>query len=119
MRAVALLLCLAPAQAQDLSGIWLGSIKAGVLELRLGLHISTSADGTSTAKHDPTDQGVNGLAMDKIALAERAVSFEVPTVRGSFQGTVNEGGTGLIGNWKQGPATTPLAFKKVDALPTV
>ena len=52
------------ARAQDIAGDWQGTIKTGMGELRLVLHVTKNADGTLKATVDSPDQNAAGVAID-------------------------------------------------------
>jgi hypothetical protein len=110
--AVALLLSTAGlAQAQDIVGDWHGTLKVGPdMELRLALHV-TKGEGELTATMDSLDQGANGIPVTAIKLDGSKVTFTVDAVRGTYEGTVNAGGTAIEGTWSQGQPL-PLAWTR-------
>ncbi len=105
----------APAQGPGFEGHWLGTLNAGGASLRLALHIETGSAGSLTGKMDSIDQGAIGIPLSSVTHKGRAVSFEIPAIRGSYQGTLNEAGDTLEGTWTQGPASLPLSFKRSAA----
>ena len=44
-------------------GTWLGTIQAGAVKLRFGVHLSRDAGGNLKGTLDSLDQGANGLAI--------------------------------------------------------
>jgi CubicO group peptidase (beta-lactamase class C family) len=96
------------AQAQpNIAGDYLGSL--GPLHVRLHLKVDTS--GSITGTLDSPDQGANGIPCADFHLDERALSFTVPAVHGSWKGTVANDGALLSGAWDQG-SPTPLNFAR-------
>jgi hypothetical protein len=98
------------AHGQDLTGDWQGSLNTGMGELRIVLHITKAADGTLKAVLDSPDQGIVGMPVDSIKLDGNKLAFTVNVVKGSYEGTVKNGGS-ITGNWAQ-PKKMPLEFKK-------
>jgi hypothetical protein len=111
--AVALLLSTTGlAQAQDIVGDWQGTLKVGAdVELRLALHVIKGDDGLK-AMLDSIDQGANGIPVTAIKLEGSKVTFTVDAVRGTYEGTVNAGGTAIDGTWKQGGRSLPLVLTR-------
>src|SRR5882762_1382123 len=88
MRTLLLLLAAVPLTAQTpMEGQWLGSIKAGAIELRVALHLNKSPNGSFTGALDSIDQGARGLPVNDIVRKDNELSFKVPTVNGSWAGT--------------------------------
>jgi hypothetical protein len=74
----------------------LGTLQAGPMKLRLALHIERAGAGY-TGKMDSLDQGANGIPLSAIQTDGAAARFQVPSVRGSFEGTVNGDSTEIAG----------------------
>jgi hypothetical protein len=100
-----------PAVAQTvtvatLAGEWKGSLMG---QLPLVLHLEVDAKGALTATMDSPSQGANGLAGDNVKLGDgAALSFDIPSVGGSYAGTVDAGGKTINGTWTQQGRSTPL-----------
>lgn len=103
------------AQPASFDGHWMGTLDAGAVQLRIALHIEKDASGALTGKMDSIDQGANGIPLTAVTLNDKAVSFDVPAVRGNYKGNMNEAGTEITGTWSQGPASLPLTFKRSAA----
>jgi uncharacterized protein len=100
-----------------LEGTWLGPLKVGSQELRLGFSVIV-VNGKLTATLDSIDQGANGLPVKEVTYQDGAVRFDVMGIGAVFEGKMNKEGTEIAGEWKQGKATLPLTLKRVDKLPT-
>lgn len=101
------MLCLAAAAAETPK---LGGEYSGVLgALHLKLHLKVGAGGAPEGTLDSVDQGAMGLVCANFRLAEKSLSFEVPSVSGKWHGTVSEDGARLDGSWSQGEEM-PLLF---------
>jgi pimeloyl-ACP methyl ester carboxylesterase len=98
------------AQAQNITGDWLGTLHVGAAELRLVLHV-TAADGGYKATLDSIDQAANGIPIDSISLKDSKVSFTAETIRGSYEGTVSADGAAITGTWTQ-TEPLPLEFRR-------
>jgi D-alanyl-D-alanine-carboxypeptidase/D-alanyl-D-alanine-endopeptidase len=109
--AIALLLSTAGlAQAQDIVGDWQATLKVGEVELRLALHVTKGADGL-TATLDSIDQGAKAIPVTAIKLESSKLTFTVDAVSGTYEGTVNAGGTAIEGTWSQGQPL-PLSWAR-------
>jgi hypothetical protein len=99
------------ARAQNITGDWQGTLKAGPAELRLVLHIAQNADGTYHATLDSIDQASYGLPVSSMSLKDSKLNFTVDVVHGTYEGKVNADASEISGTWSQGQPL-PLAFKK-------
>lgn len=95
----------------DISGNWLGVLKVPGAELRLVLKVTKNADGSFSSKLDSIDQGANDIPVAQTILKDGKVHLDLPVIQGTFDGTLNEAGTEITGEWKQGTAF-PLIFKR-------
>jgi hypothetical protein len=95
-------------------GFWYGPLKAGPVELRLGLSIAKSADGTLRGAMDSLDEGVLDVPMDEVRIADRAVSFTIKRLAISYQGTLSTDGQTLTGIFTQGSAALPFTLQRTD-----
>jgi pimeloyl-ACP methyl ester carboxylesterase len=100
-----------------LEGTWLGTLKVGEKELRLGFSV-VALEGKLTATLDSVDQGVNGIPITEVVSQDGMVKFDVKLIKAVFEGKFNKEGTEIAGEWAQGGAKLPLTLKRVDKLPT-
>lgn len=103
-----------PSSVQTSQEIWQGALEVGGAKLRLVLKISKAPDGTLTATMDSIDQGAMSLPVDSITIEGKTMRFTMKQIGSSYEGTLNEGGTEVSGQWKQGGVSLPLVFKKAD-----
>ena len=96
--------------AQDIAGDWQGTLKAGPAELRLVVHITKSGD-TYSGTMDSIDQGARGIPLSSIALKDSKLTFEVPSIQGSYEGTVAKDANSISGTWTQAQSL-PLDLKR-------
>ena len=99
------------AQAQDVAGDWLGTVSMPNGELRLALHISKT-DGGLTATLDSVDQGVSGIPLDTIALADAKLTFNSSRLKFNYQGSVDAAATTIDGSIAGGDGSLPLVFRR-------
>ena len=111
-RWLSLLVCTGAALAQT-PGI--GGDYSGMLgPLHLKLHLTAGASGVTAGTLDSLDQGAMGLPCAHFSLKEKALSFDVPSVGGTWHGTVSADGATLDGSWSQGQEM-PLVFRREGA----
>ena len=102
--------------APNLDGIWLGTINASGVKLRIAFHVK-SKDGKTSTTMDSLDQGVKGIQVNEFAAKDALVRIDVQGIKGTFEGKLNKEATEIVGDWKQGDSTFTLALKRVDKLP--
>ncbi|MFN3326159.1 MAG: alpha/beta hydrolase family protein [Bryobacteraceae bacterium] len=110
-------LAVLPAQtpAPSIVGSWMGVLETGGPKLRIALHVSENALGGLEAKMDSLDQGARGIPVAKVAQDGAAVRLELPQLRASYEGTLQENGE-ITGTWRQGPGSLPLTFRRGEEL---
>jgi uncharacterized protein len=108
-----------PAQGVPGTGIagnWRGSIKTlpGV-ELRLALELQKNASGQVEGVLVSLDQGSARIPITGFSEKDGSVTFETPSVQGSFAGKMNADGSELAGSWSQMGNSTPLVLKRLPS----
>jgi hypothetical protein len=99
--------------AQDITGDWQGTIRTGMGELRLVLHVAKNPDGIFKALIDSPDQGAPGVPIDSITFEGNKLRFTSAPLKATYEGTLK--GTDFIkGDWTQG-SKLPLDFKKTTS----
>jgi hypothetical protein len=101
-----------PSGSRVLEGAWQGTLQAGPSQLRLVLKFTKNADGTFSGTMDSIDQGARDLPISQITFKDPALQFEMSAIGASYTGTLNKEKTEISGQWSQGGATLPLAFKR-------
>jgi non-heme chloroperoxidase len=100
--------------AQDISGDWQGTLKAGPQELRLVVKIGKAANGGWNATLFSIDQSPDwgtGIPADSVTLQGPDLKFKVDMVGGAYEGKIGAGGTSVEGTWTQG-MRLPLEFRR-------
>lgn len=116
MRNLIVVLVAAVAFAQAPSGVdgnWQGTLAAGALNLRLGLHITKTSTGEYKSTLDSIDQGQMGLAVTLTTFSGKVLHVELPNAHIEYDGTLSPDGKEIAGAFTQG-AKIPLTFKRVD-----
>ncbi|MFH0756994.1 MAG: alpha/beta hydrolase [Bacteroidota bacterium] len=100
-------------------GIWLGTLKLNSIELRLGITISGSEEGTLKAVLTSIDQGGAEIPMDQATLFMDTLSVESAALGLKMKGAVDVKNGTWDTQFKQGPVTLPLTMYKVEHLPAL
>ena len=105
------------AQPKEVVGNWSGALLAGGGSLRLALHVKADSAGKLSVTLDSLDQHAMGLAGKNAVLKGDSFSFEIPSVSGTYTGTLDDDGKNIRGTWSQG-VPLPLAFTRENGGPT-
>jgi len=92
----------AQVKASPIDGDWTGTLHAGDISLRLVFHFHAAPGGKISCSLDSLDQGALGIACSDVKLSGQKLTLEVPSVHGSYYGTLSSDGTQLSGTWSQG-----------------
>ena len=92
-------------------GTWLGTIEVEGRAMRLQLELRNRPDTTSAGKVTNLDQGVE-IPVSTILQKGSTLTLELKMVSGSYEGTLNQAGTELVGTWTQESAALPLIFRR-------
>ncbi|MBA2503122.1 MAG: alpha/beta hydrolase, partial [Pyrinomonadaceae bacterium] len=76
------------------------------------LKVAQAADGSLTSTLDSLDQAATNLPVDTITLDGARVRFEMKRLGAIYEGTLSANKSEIVGEWKQGPTTLPLTFKR-------
>jgi len=101
----------------DVVGDWSGALQAGGGSLRLALHVSKDAAGKLSVTLDSLDQNAMELQGSNAVLKGNSFSFEIPTVSGTYTGTLDSDGKNIRGIWSQG-VPLPLLLTRETGGPT-
>jgi len=103
----------ASALAQDITGIWQGTLNAGGHDLRLVTKFSKDDAGGWKGTAYSIDQGGAPIGLSKIVAKDGAVSFSIAQIGGEYAGTLSPDGGTITGTWKQGDNPLPLVYTRV------
>src|SRR5216683_2246875 len=100
---------------KSVEGTWQGSLKVGVMELRLAFKISKKPNGSLTATMDSIDQGAKDIPVDDVTWHDPDLKLELKKIPGTgiFEGKASKDYSEFEGNWKQGGKSFPLPIKRV------
>jgi hypothetical protein len=106
----------AAATPSRIDGIWLGTLEAMNVKLRIQAHITSDRTGKEYCSIDSLDQGAMGLPCDNVQFKGDQLSFEVPVVHGRWTGTLSDNGNELNGVWSQGKDLPLKLTRQTSAL---
>jgi fermentation-respiration switch protein FrsA (DUF1100 family) len=104
--------------SKGLDGMWEGTLKTGLVDLRLLFKISRKPDGKLTGTLNSLDQGARDLPIDVIELKDRQVRLELTKLKAAFRGTMTEDASTITGHWHQS-VKLPLTLRRTDKAPTL
>jgi fermentation-respiration switch protein FrsA (DUF1100 family) len=104
------------AETEDIEGIWMGTLKVSVVELRIVFEIITKADGTLAATMDSPDQRAENIAVSRVTFEDGRLYLESKVIQGTYKGQIKEDGS-IEGEWQQGGISFPLLLKRIDEAP--
>jgi pimeloyl-ACP methyl ester carboxylesterase len=100
--------------AQDISGDWQATMKAGTQELRILLQIGKGDNGEWRATMLSIDQSPDrgtGMPTTSFSLDGSNIRFAIGAVGGSYEGELSADRASINGTWKQG-RPMPLEFRR-------
>jgi serine-type D-Ala-D-Ala carboxypeptidase/endopeptidase len=101
----------------SLDGNWLGILKDGTEALHLRLAVKTSSSGQTHFTLYSIDRGNVPILCANMQWKGKALSFDVPAVKGHWGGKVSADRKKLSGIWNQG-TPLPLNFSRQSAAQT-
>lgn len=104
----------APPAVPSLSGVWLGTLRAGSKELRIQLHLDLATTPAACAI-DSLDEHVMGIPCTNVFASASVISFDVPAVPGTLKGTPSADGNTLNTMWSQGGGQIELVLTRQTA----
>ncbi len=100
-------------QAQNITGTWQGSLKAGAQELRTVIKISLEDDKLKAVFYS-IDQRSPAIPVNTIVKDGSNIKMTISALNGSYEGKVSADGNSMTGTWTQG---APLPLNLVRATP--
>jgi serine-type D-Ala-D-Ala carboxypeptidase/endopeptidase len=105
---------IASSKPSGVDEVWLGTLTAGAASLRVQIKVKSDAADPKSCTLDSLDQHAIGLECANVQFAAPNFSFDVPAVKGHWEGKLSEDGKSLNGNWSQGSALV-LNFTRQQA----
>jgi uncharacterized protein (TIGR03435 family) len=103
--------------AQSFRGTWQGALKVPQArngELRIVIKIEPTEKDTLGAEFYSIDQNPTPLKADSVTTNGAGIKITIPTVNGTYEGTLSPDGNTITGTWTQGQAT-PLSLARATA----
>ena len=94
-------------------GDWSGAIDTPGGPLKAVIHVKSDRAGKEFVSFDSPTQGAFGLEGDNAVLKGDAFSFDLPVVKGRYEGKLSADGKTIAGTWSQGAELT-LVFTRVE-----
>jgi len=104
------------AESECIEGLWMGTLKVSVAELRIVFKISANPDGSLTATMDSPDQRAENIPVNKITFENGRLYLESKVVQGTYDGQIKEDGS-IEGKRQQSGFSIPLVLKHVEEAP--
>ena len=104
-----------PRNDSDLQGYWKGTLKPGNQTIRVALKIADRADGTFRVAGDSPDQGAKDVEATAVSYHRPAVKVEFGGIGGYYEGTLDDSGRFITGNWMGGDKPLPLTLERARA----
>ena len=98
----------------SLSGVWLGTLRAGGKGLRIQIHLDLASTPAACAL-DSLDQHAMGIPCTNVVASATAISFDVPAVHGTLKGSPSADGNTLNTTWSQGGPELALVLTRQAA----
>ena len=96
-----------PAVSEEFEGDWM-SMGGG----RMIFHFRNRPDNTVEATIDTPNANAFGLPLNDVKQTGRQIEFGIKVAHASFQGTLNQEGTEITGQFKHGENSMPLTLRK-------
>src|SRR5262249_24884090 len=91
---------------------WESVLKLGDVKLRLVLKVSDGPNGQLQAVMDSPDQGATDLEVNSISLQGNVLRVEMKRLQIAYEGTINPGGSEIVGTFTQAGTSVQLVFHK-------
>jgi uncharacterized protein (TIGR03435 family) len=101
--------------AQNITGTWQGTLKAGPQELRTVYKISLEDDKLKAVLYS-IDQGGQPINASAITQDGSAIKIKIAQINGTYEGKLSADGNTITGTWDQGLGN-PLPLNLVRATP--
>ena len=105
--------------ANDVAGVWEGSLQVQAATLRLVLKVNRAAGGGYAATLDSVDQGAKDIPVNTLTVSNRTVRVELSALGAAYEAEINARATEMSGQWRQGPLSLPLTMLRTTTPSTV
>lgn len=107
------------AQQNQIVGNWQGALKISSIQLRIVFNVIETENQKLIATLDSPDQGAFGIPVDTVIFNPPYVKFEVTSIVGFFEGSLNETAQSISGKWNQGRQSFDLELSRSDSVITI
>ena len=84
----------------DISGTWNGEVKSASGDIQRGvMEIVKEADGSYSGTLIGAGQGGQNIPVEVITLENNKIHFEIPSISGVFDGTIDKNAATITGIW--------------------
>lgn len=101
-----------PAVSKDLEGDWEGTLQAPGEAFPVAFHFKNQPDQTVAATMDSSARNAMGVPLDNVKQTARKVEIGIHVAHATFQGTLNQDGTELTGQFTHEGDGMPLTLRK-------
>lgn len=101
-----------PAVSKEFEGDWEGSLQMPNRAFRIAFHFRNQPDNTVFATIDTPDTNAIGLPLNNVKQTGRKIEFGIRVAHASYQGTLNQEGTEIIGEFGHEENRMPLILRK-------
>ena len=98
------------ARAQDLSGNWQGTLKAGGKDLRVIFNLYKGEKDGWSAKLYSIDQTPQPIPVNSVTKQGSTVKMTIDLIGGGFEGKLSDDNKTMTGTWTQGTQPFPLVL---------
>jgi hypothetical protein len=102
-----------PAVSKELEGDWAGTLPVpNGGGFQMVVHFKNQADKTVIATIDILNNGAMGMPVNDVRQTGQKVEFGLKIAQSSFQGTLNQEGTEVAGQWVHDAGSMPVTLRK-------
>jgi hypothetical protein len=101
-----------PAVSKELEGDWEGELPMPNQTPRITVHFKNQPDRTVAATFEISTTGAIALPLNDVKQTGQRVEFGIRIAHASFQGTLNQEGTELTGQFSHEANSAPLTLRK-------
>jgi hypothetical protein len=108
------LIASSPAVSKELEGDWEGLLQTPGRAFRVVVHFKNQPDKTvaATVAVDASDSGAMGVPLNDVKQIGQKVEFGIKVAHSTFQGTLNQEGNELAGQWMHEETPMQLMLRK-------
>ena len=116
---LSILLAYAVTSAQDITGVWNGSLHVQLKEIPIVFHIARDSGGKLIATFDSPSQNAFNLPISEVITKADSVIVMIAILNGKYAGILGGDKKVIDGQWFQGGGSLPLTVTKTSDTATV